>query len=341
MDSAVALIIFASYFLIIITLFGIVLNELLQKYGLHRDSFSRKRATLFAFLAVVSFAHTWYYMFRFMEWSFRDYESKVGAYDGSFIERLGNWLVGTALFEQAWRTVCYGASNWWWSQQLCSYTVGSWTIFIFVEGNRRNIRHVWAYMFLGQLVAISVASNLFYVAISLSAARPVKQVAFHPVVSCSVLLSLLAVACTPLTSEHTFLPNLLLMHTLAMVPLLCGPYLDAFKDFSMNVRLLHTQVLFISVCIHVSSSLIVFFSSDQPVAAVLWSTLFSHPAQSSIGWDVIWTSASFVLWSILTNQTSTRRGIVSLMLTPLVSVGVVAPVVALVDEESRLIRKTE
>jgi len=27
--------------------------------------------------------------------------------------------------------------------------VGAWTIFIAVEGKRYNIKHVWAYMFLG------------------------------------------------------------------------------------------------------------------------------------------------------------------------------------------------
>ena len=31
----------------------------------------------------------------------------------------------------------------------------------------------------------------------------------------------------------------------------------------------------------------------------LWSTLGSHPAQSSIGWDVIWTLGSFLAWIVL------------------------------------------
>ena len=31
----------------------------------------------------------------------------------------------------------------------------------------------------------------------------------------------------------------------------------------------------------------------------LWEALHSHPAQSSIGWDVLWTTVSFVLYSAL------------------------------------------
>jgi hypothetical protein len=333
MVGASALVIFTFYFLIIIVLFWVVLGSLLKSYVSQKDSLCRKQAALFGFLAAGSFAHTWYYMFRFMEWSLHNYESKVKTnYNSSFVGRLSNWLVNTALFEQAWRTVCFGVSNWWWSQQLCSYTVGAWTIFIFVEGHRRNIRHAWAYMLLGQLVAISVAANLFYVAMSLSAPRPVKQVVFHPVVWFSVLLSLLAVAWSPLTGKHTFLPNLLLIHTLAMVPLLCGPYLDTSKGFSMSARLLHNQVLLISAFIHISNSLVLFFTFDQPLINTLWRALFSHPARSSIGWDVIWTSASFVVWNVLSDQMSARHGVASLLFMPLASVGVVAPVVALVGE---------
>lgn len=36
---------------------------------------------------------------------------------------MGQWLANTALFEQAWRIVCTGASNWWWSSFICTWTV--------------------------------------------------------------------------------------------------------------------------------------------------------------------------------------------------------------------------
>lgn len=33
--------------------------------------------------------------------------------------------------------------------------------------------------------------------------------------------------------------------------------------------------------------------------AVAWDVLHSHPAQSSIGWDVVWTTISFVVWQVI------------------------------------------
>lgn len=36
---------------------------------------------------------------------------------------MGQWLVNTSLFEQAWRAVCDGIPNWWWSSFICTAAV--------------------------------------------------------------------------------------------------------------------------------------------------------------------------------------------------------------------------
>ncbi|KIK64059.1 hypothetical protein GYMLUDRAFT_241277 [Collybiopsis luxurians FD-317 M1] len=329
---AIALAVFSSYFLIIIALFTIILNNLLPKYAAIGDLSRQKRASLFAFLAAGSFIHTWYYMFRFMEWSFHDHEARIGSYDSSFSDRLSQWLVDTALFEQAWFTVCSSPLRWWLSEQLCSYTVGAWTMFIFFEGKRRNIRYFWAYMLLGQLVAISVATNLFYVAISLSTFRPAKKAMFAgPVLWLSILVSLISVSYTPFTNERSFLPNLLVMHTSAMVPLLFGPYLNGSPTarFSLNYRTLLLLVFLTTAVIHVWNSAVLFSTLDQPFFSAFWNMLFSHPAQSSIGWDVIWTSFSYVVRNTTSKPKSSRLAL--LPCTVLASVGVVAPALAFLE----------
>jgi hypothetical protein len=58
------------------------------------------------------------------------------------LSQIANWLVDTALFEQAWARVCMGPLNWWWSEQLCIFTAGAWTVFLAVEGARQS-RLVW------------------------------------------------------------------------------------------------------------------------------------------------------------------------------------------------------
>ena len=93
-------------------------------------------------------------------------------------------------------------------------------------------------MLIGQLVAISVAQNLFAAALALSrpghilAAKPQgRSLAILParasatgpswILTAGVLGSLVTVALTPSTvGKWTFLPNLLVMHVLLLAPLL-------------------------------------------------------------------------------------------------------------------------
>jgi hypothetical protein len=68
------------------------------------------------------------------QWSFRDFEQATSIQSDVFLERLTDWLKGTELFEQAWKIVCAGPVNWWWSEQLCLFTVGAWTVFLSAQG---------------------------------------------------------------------------------------------------------------------------------------------------------------------------------------------------------------
>jgi hypothetical protein len=71
------------------------------------------------------------------QWSFRDFENtrvqQQDIQEGMLILRVGTWLVNTALFEQAWSAVCMVPLNWWWSEQLCLFTAGAFTVFLFTQ----------------------------------------------------------------------------------------------------------------------------------------------------------------------------------------------------------------
>jgi len=306
-SNLLALGIFSSYFVLIIGLFSTILKSLP-----HRDlsAFGTKRHVYaFRALAVFSFIHTWFYMFKFMAWSLLEYEKTTSGSQMPIIDRVASWLSNTELFEQAWVAVCFGHMNWWWSEQLCLFTAGAWTIFLAVEGRRHRIKHLWAYMLLGQVVAISVASNLFYLAIILSRTpsqprgRPSPSMA-SPTLWISVLFSLITVGLTPFTSQHTFLPNLLVMHTLLLVPLLPFPNqkADGHPGLSIRTSTLYALVTVLAIASRTRTTAVALLSlptqsqSLRGLASSAWDVLHSHPAQSSIGWDVIWTTISFTFW---------------------------------------------
>lgn len=161
-------------------------------------------------------------------------------------------------------------------------------------------------MLLGQVVAISVATNLFYLALVLcDAPKDNKsdgtrtQQSPPAILWLSVLIGLITVARSPHTTDETFLPNLLVMHALIILPLL---YPITTNQVSYETSTIFAVVGGISATLHTQTTLQTFFAlpsnsrSLLGFAQIAWNTVHSHPAQSSITWDVIWTFLSFVAW---------------------------------------------
>jgi len=338
--NAFAFTVFISYFLVIGALFWIILRSL----PLPHPSTNKLKAWAFVGLTLGSLVHTWFHMFKFIAWSFGDYEAASPPdADAALINRLTSWLLQTSLFKQAWAAVIFGPVNWWWSEQLCLYTAGAWTVFLATEGNFNRIKHLWAYMLLGQLVAISVASNMFYLALFLAStwqsppsSRNTPRIA--PLyVSLPVLLSLLAIAILPFNDEQTFLPNLLIMHGLLIVPLLpfpC-PYPVKSTRFTINIRTLYIVITIIVLIlrtktIHIAIGSLPPTSNVSGVSRVfnkaVYETLYSHPAQSSIAWDVLWTTISLFVWLLIgPTYRSLTDFVVMIFGIPMDGVGAVAP----------------
>ncbi|KZV81769.1 hypothetical protein EXIGLDRAFT_730599 [Exidia glandulosa HHB12029] len=335
-EQVVALGIFASYFGSILVLFAVILRSIPWRKG--RD------VILFGGLTVASLVHTWTYMIKFLLWSFTSYESRfVGSAPDtsmSWVERVANWLVNTELFEQAWFAVCDGTFNWLWSEQLCLFTVGAWTVFLYSQSRGGSqVALPWAYMLLGQLVAISVASNLFFLALSVSPRRiPERHSAQSvpiPVWMC-VAVGLATVYYSPAVLHSHFMLNLLLMHGAITLPLL--PLPKALDFLPLRTSTVYWLIGGASAAIRwqtLSAALAsgIYWSS---IPSQMWQTLHWHPAQSSIGWDIVWTSVSFLAY-----QSAALGGIDwSIVTLPLGSVGVAAPI-ALANAESTYSRSHE
>ena len=55
----------------------------------------------------------------------------------------------------------------WWGEQIDLATL-AWGMLLAIEGRRRKIPHLWAFMVLAQLVGLSFAQNLFFIAMLLT-----------------------------------------------------------------------------------------------------------------------------------------------------------------------------
>lgn len=182
-------------------------------------------------------------------------------------------------------------------------------------GRTHHVPHVWAYMLLGQVVAISVASNLFCLSLVLLTSSKDQR---HDetrtpksppaILWFSVLVALITVTRSPQTTDKTFLLNLLTMHATIVLPLVLpmsrGPY---------ETQTMYAVVGGISATLHTQTTLHAFVALPRDARSLLgfaksaWTTIHSHPAQSSITWDVIWTFISFGIWVYLSPLDQARE----------------------------------
>lgn len=90
-----------------------------------------RTSIFFTLCALGALGATWTYMIKFMIHSYytgRAFTNPLRPYNTTV------WLEETSLFDQAWRYVCAAPARWWLSSQLCTFTVGLWTVFLYAEG---------------------------------------------------------------------------------------------------------------------------------------------------------------------------------------------------------------
>ncbi|KZT58029.1 hypothetical protein CALCODRAFT_508448 [Calocera cornea HHB12733] len=296
--------ILSSYLLTIVLLLGAVLCTLPRP----RSGDGRLVARgVFALGALASGAHTWYYMIRFLQFSYYNYLSAhPPALTAPFLLKFASWLEGTSLFDEAWRHVCSTPENWWWSSHICLFTV-VWCAFVAIEGRRHSIPHLWLYPLLGQLMAISTATALFFLALFSSPTMdpPVPRSRLRLTTYLPILAALFPVLYTPYLSAEAFMPNLLLLHGLLLIPFLPleSPVVRELEDVGSTLAPSTLLGLLEGTTFAIRAlALRALPKGGWRDLRTLVDTLLAHPAQSSIGFDAVHVSLLLVLYSLL------RRG---------------------------------
>ncbi|KAF2493289.1 hypothetical protein BU16DRAFT_619630 [Lophium mytilinum] len=308
--------IFSSYMLLCVSLTILILRSLYKSsqrlsspQKATPDQFGRtQRVVLFAALATISLGTTWYYMFSFFSHSYRHWLSiqPIPLLQDAELE-LGAWLKDTKLFKEAWGTALETPERFWWTQQIFFFT-SIWSVFQGQQGFSRRIPHLWAYMLLGQVVAISFATNLFFVAVSLNpvstgGGSPRNRERWTPPLSVLLIPLLATFVSTGLipssVSKPYFMYILLLPHFALFVP----PILYNIVPPSWGTT--HTTLKAVGQYYERVYSLLVMLSivfvalASRPAWGGISAALYEHPAVSSVGWDVILCWTSWGVWTLV------------------------------------------
>jgi Terpene cyclase DEP1 len=183
-------------------------------------------------------------------------------------------------------------------------------------------------MIIAQVVAVSTASSLFFLALSLRTSEPkpipskkndddIKSVLPPSEIEAEVsaqtiipiLLGLFAISICPAPTSPDFIPIILILHGLLLIPVLPLPFQTNQPRFlNMPTITVYFAVTALSLVLRMQSTLAVAVSLPKigilEFAAAAYETLGSHPAMATLGWDTIWTTASFLIWTILGDGSS-------------------------------------
>lgn len=228
-------------------------------------------------------------------------------------QRMQQWLQSTSLFKESWLYVVGEKYNWWWSVEVCIFTVGVWTCYLCVQSKRKQISYVWVYMILGQICAISVAQNLFSLAIAMqsipgskkdtnlpldanltfsNSTRANVKIRSNQIIITLIRLFMVIVTCSGLLIVYFIpsdLPSILAMHGLPFILLLPFFRSDRLNEIDRYFRLstIYAILAFFSACIRINTHLLIFGQNFTNNFQTLLQIALSHPAQSSISADAI------------------------------------------------------
>jgi alpha-1,2-mannosyltransferase len=168
-------------------------------------------------------------------------------------------------------------------------------------------------MLLGQIVAISVSTCLFLFAM-MSHPRTDSRKPRAPVTLwLPVLLALVPIELTPyVVHTNWFLPNLLLLHALLLIPFLPssldGPKSPASDSSYVSAGNLYAILSTFAIVSQVTTTytLSKTYHTFPRFATHIINKLFSHPAISSIGFDAIWVILTLFTWFLSTGTDLTK-----------------------------------
>lgn len=165
-------------------------------------------------------------------------------------------------------------------------------------------------MLLGQVVAISFAACLFFAVMACLPIRPTGTVAFNaPITAICAVIGMVTVVVSPFVATGSgFMPNLMLMHAVLVVPLLLPnnwlhPFtvrqsraLGAIYLFSAGANFVNFLQQLIPAIVTAKGQLI----------PEMIRVFISHPAQSSIGYDILCVNVFCATWMILDSRSLDR-----------------------------------
>jgi hypothetical protein len=293
---------------------GITLRTL---YRLQQTHGTKKRNAgaiwLFSGLALVSFATLSTNMLNVLIQSFNTWSVDRSPEELANLPlSIWQWSITSSLFSDFGDAIVGDSARFFWVQSALLATL---SIFYYMgsEGRQRGVPQLWSFFCLSQILPISFAQNLFYVALLLS---PDTEGQLHFNKSRAVMSAGAYCLCLACAQMYTGTDKLILI-ILAARALLMAPFLLKTGRFAAAITSdkvpidratgdeLQRIVLKSAIIMTGMKGYQAMQEGFSP--QVIASALFSHPAVASLGCDFILSALSFAAWNYLAPRAASSK----------------------------------
>jgi hypothetical protein len=285
---------------------GITLRTL---YRLKQNDKTRTQTTgpiwLFSGLALVSFATLSTNMLNVLIQSFNNWSiGRDPIQLANLPSSIWQWSITSSLFRDFGEAIVGDSARFFWVQSALLATLSVFN-YMGTEGRQRGIPQLWSFFCLSQILPISFAQNLFYIALLLS---PQNEGQLHFNKSQAVMASAVYCLCLACAQMYAGTDKLVLIILAARAVLMAPLFLKAGR-FATNITSekvpidratgeeLQRIVLKSSIIMTGMKGYQAMQEGFSPQSIV--NALSSHPAVASLGCDFILSALSFAAWNYL------------------------------------------
>ncbi|KAL8672909.1 MAG: hypothetical protein Q9168_002663 [Polycauliona sp. 1 TL-2023] len=305
--NSVGATIFVGYVLAALFLSVLIVVDLSRSYHARTSSFVSKaqrpssRLHIFLPLALLSFSTLSYHMLSYLIYAYQAWLTANGLEGlprpsdfltlptSQGLHQVGQWLTESTLFLNFAETICQNSANFWWTQQALFVSMAS-ALFISIEG---------------QILPISFAQNLFFVAMLLF---PISDEGLAtqipgPVTQClPVAAYYILLARAPSTiGNPIFMSVIVLLRLLLLCPFLfrtsvfeaLGISSTSMQNAQSGYSTSYVLALFCSAILFVQRT--AWALKENKVGDILMA-VNSSPAVSALGYDFILYVVSCTIW---------------------------------------------
>lgn len=283
-------------------------------YRLQRTKKAKKQNTgaiwLFSGLALISFATLSTNMLNVLIQSFNDWSvGRDSIQLANLPLAIWQWSITSSLFRDFGEAIVGDSARFFWVQSALLATLSVFN-YMGTEGRQRGVPQLWSFFCLSQILPISFAQNLFYIALLLS---PQSEGQLHFNKSRAVMASAVYCLCLACAQMYAGTEKLVLIILAARAVLMAPLFLKAgrFASTTTSEKVpidratgdeLQRIVLKSSIIMTGMKGYQAMQEGFSPQSIA--SALFSHPAVASLGCDFILSALSFAAWTYLVPQTS-------------------------------------